>query len=664
MIALCMIARDEARGIADALESARGLVDEMIVVDTGSTDDTADIARAHGARVVQVRWSDSFADARNVSLWEARADWILVLDADETLDPAAKPLLRACVAEAGGRVRLYQLQVDDDHYVTRFFPRRRALYYHGRIHEELVHERGEAAVERVPLAAAIHHRPSPHRAARQIPLLEKTSQDVLQDGFAQFTLGSHLLERGDPRGALQHLRRSRVLDPGPSEGGRAVPYMAARAVAAAEALRRLGRGDEALDELREASRDFPASPDAAFHLGNLLLDRGLYAEAEDAYRRALERGRSPSWFGLGDPAIGAWKAAMQLGLVLGQRGRWKEALPWLRGACTVAPEVPLARIGLGLCHFHLGACAEALAAWSRVDMEAVAPPDVLAAMAEAQARCGLVEEALDTAWMAALRHPTDPDALLAEARILAEVGDAREALERYRGALARVRDVAAWLEYGELAADLGEAALAERAFHAAAQLDASRPEPLNHLGTMAFQRGDPVAAAELLEAALKADPSYDPAAWNLAHLWILAGHEARALALLRPRLKLGRYRVADMIACWEAWRLEGFEDSPYKHDPVPGIMLAITAAVRTGQGDEAVQWLQALDACGVVSPGLPVREKTRRRRENVSETLMACVRWIHSAPNPLVVVRAEELQAAAGRLQQAARLLGSVLETV
>ena len=82
-LALCMIVKDEEAHLGCCLESVKGLVDEIVVVDTGSTDRTVEIARQYGARVFSYGWHDDFAAARNVSLSHAGADWILVLDADE-----------------------------------------------------------------------------------------------------------------------------------------------------------------------------------------------------------------------------------------------------------------------------------------------------------------------------------------------------------------------------------------------------------------------------------------------------------------------------------------------------------------------------------------------------------------------------------------------------
>ncbi|HIG95637.1 TPA: glycosyltransferase family 2 protein, partial [Candidatus Woesearchaeota archaeon] len=88
-LSLCMIVKDEERFLSACLESVRGLVDEAIIVDTGSSDKTKEIARGFvdqiGGKLLDFVWADNFSAARNESLKYATGDWILVLDADEVI---------------------------------------------------------------------------------------------------------------------------------------------------------------------------------------------------------------------------------------------------------------------------------------------------------------------------------------------------------------------------------------------------------------------------------------------------------------------------------------------------------------------------------------------------------------------------------------------------
>ncbi|MBI2109751.1 glycosyltransferase family 2 protein, partial [Candidatus Woesearchaeota archaeon] len=85
MISLCMIVKNEEDYIGNALDAVKDLVKEIIVVDTGSTDKTAEVGKKHGAKVFNFKWIDDFSAARNFSIEQAKEPWILVLDADEIL---------------------------------------------------------------------------------------------------------------------------------------------------------------------------------------------------------------------------------------------------------------------------------------------------------------------------------------------------------------------------------------------------------------------------------------------------------------------------------------------------------------------------------------------------------------------------------------------------
>ena len=99
LLSLCVIAKDEAAFLQRCLASVAGLVDEIVVVDTGSCDDTPKVARGAGARVFSPPWQDDFSQARNRSLAAARGEWILVLDCDEVLARADHDRLRDLLAD-------------------------------------------------------------------------------------------------------------------------------------------------------------------------------------------------------------------------------------------------------------------------------------------------------------------------------------------------------------------------------------------------------------------------------------------------------------------------------------------------------------------------------------------------------------------------------------
>lgn len=98
-ISLCMIVKDEAATLSDCLESVRDLVDAMVVVDTGSSDRTLEIAKSAGANIFSFDWCDDFSAARNYALQQVQSEWVLVLDADEVLVPEMLPVLKAATQD-------------------------------------------------------------------------------------------------------------------------------------------------------------------------------------------------------------------------------------------------------------------------------------------------------------------------------------------------------------------------------------------------------------------------------------------------------------------------------------------------------------------------------------------------------------------------------------
>ena len=109
-LSMSSIVKNEAATLAQCLASIRDIVDDIVVVDTGSSDHSKDIALQHGARVFDLPWPDSFAAARNESIRHATGQWLLRLDADEYFDEANRDKLRRLVAELNDDNTAYVMQ--------------------------------------------------------------------------------------------------------------------------------------------------------------------------------------------------------------------------------------------------------------------------------------------------------------------------------------------------------------------------------------------------------------------------------------------------------------------------------------------------------------------------------------------------------------------------
>lgn len=141
-LSACMIVKNEERFIARCLQSIKNAVDEIVIVDTGSTDSTVEIAQSFGAKVYHHPWRNDFSEARNNSLHHASGEWVLYIDADETLEQKDIPLLHELLNNDSYNAifaAIYSELPDgcSKHYYTRIFRRKKARFK-GIVHEQLI----------------------------------------------------------------------------------------------------------------------------------------------------------------------------------------------------------------------------------------------------------------------------------------------------------------------------------------------------------------------------------------------------------------------------------------------------------------------------------------------------------------------------------------------
>jgi glycosyltransferase involved in cell wall biosynthesis len=169
-----MIAKNEEHDLARCLDSIRPLAAETIVVDTGSTDRTAVIAAEYNATVIPFDFTTpDFSAARNCAIAHARSPWILMLDADETLDPAGVPTIRQLIAEdrnAAYFLRRVNRDAEGKSFtdnIVRLFPNRPHIRYRGRVHETVDASILAGGGNLMPTAIRIDHQFRADREARR-----------------------------------------------------------------------------------------------------------------------------------------------------------------------------------------------------------------------------------------------------------------------------------------------------------------------------------------------------------------------------------------------------------------------------------------------------------------------------------------------------------------
>ena len=345
-IGLCVIARNEEKNIARCIESVRGLVDEIVVVDTGSTDKTIEIARKLGARVYMYKWDDNFSNAKNFAIGRARSRWLLLLDADEELDRSAWEPLREFVettdltgrtcACATTRARIpgplqppQCAQAPTQQRQIQIYRRHPRADFARRLHEARK-PLCRIRPRRPPLRVLGRGRGREEQAPRNLPILRRCSRKT-DDAFTLFNLGNEYLSSGDMEKALGYYARAK-------ENARDltfafVPHLYFRM---ANTLDAMGRQGEALQVLEEGLKIYPRCTDFEFVRGNIFLRQRRYTLAIESFEKCLRLGRPPAALEFLD-GCGTYRPAYLLGDIYARFEDWQRALQYYSKVLQLNP---------------------------------------------------------------------------------------------------------------------------------------------------------------------------------------------------------------------------------------------------------------------------------------------------------------------------------------
>ena len=309
-----MIVRNEASRLEACLRSVAGLVDEVVVIDTGSSDGTPALAESHGAKVGHVPWRNDFAGARNESLAHCTGDWILVLDADERLDAQGAREIRKALSDShaqgfyllmrnyhasgahlglhagaqpnvGGFPGTEHLGFVTEFLALRLFRRRPDIRYHGCIHETVEPSFEALGLRPTAIPAVIHHLGKADGDADR-------AKQALYFDIAQAEARQH---PGDFRAQFNLMQEAAMVEAWPTcaDAARAClrldpePPLRLR-LSGARAFSAVGCPQEALDLL-----DRPSTPEALPALrtvkGEVLEGMGRHDEAIAAFLEAIDR---------------------------------------------------------------------------------------------------------------------------------------------------------------------------------------------------------------------------------------------------------------------------------------------------------------------------------------------------------------------------------------
>ena len=300
-ISACYITKNESANIAASIESIAASVDEIIVYDTGSEDDTCCIAEAlPKVKLFRGAWCDDFAAARNAALSHATGDWVVFLDADERFSEATRENLRTVLEKAEGfdalAVKIVNLDIDgekekriDHTYVVRAFRRLPEIRYVGRIHEHIEREDGALRLGFIPEASLVllHTGYTASRAKgkaeRNLRLLLRELEQTQSPEDLYRYLAEAYEGVGDEERAL-HYARLDIAD-----GPRPVLF-ASRCYRML--LYTLPEDEERTRVLEKARRDFPRIPEFhaeyAEHLARQMKFPEAIAAMEETFRAYAE----------------------------------------------------------------------------------------------------------------------------------------------------------------------------------------------------------------------------------------------------------------------------------------------------------------------------------------------------------------------------------------
>ena len=324
-LSACLIVRDNEQTIRPCLESLLPWMDEVVVIDTGSLGRTPQICEELGARVRHSPWQDSFSQARNVSLEQARGEWIFWMDSDDTLPEACGRKLRelACGNHLDA-VLGYIIQVhcpgetpDDvtvvDH--VKLLRNRPDLRFEFHIHEQILPAIRRAGGEVAWTDLYVVHSGSDKTPAgrarkftRDFKLLALDLAQHPDHPFVLFNLGMTCADAGRQEDAVEYLTRCIAVS-GPQESHLRKAY-----ALLIGSLMQLGRAEEACDCVARSLQLYPQDKELLFRQAMLFHQQGQLRDAEQTYLRILQE-RTERHFTSVDRGIADHKARHNLAIV-------------------------------------------------------------------------------------------------------------------------------------------------------------------------------------------------------------------------------------------------------------------------------------------------------------------------------------------------------------
>ena len=347
-ISLCMIVKNEERFLEACLESVKDVVDEINIIDTGSTDRTIEIAQKYGAKIDYREWRNDFSWARNESLNMATRRWTLVLDGDEELEPESVEMLRSLRTTPAGLAAVYiniVNLVDDSagagtmsHRLIRIFPTTPLLRYGGVIHEALARPNGEEFPAVLSPITILHKGytvellAAREKDARNRPLLERAYEENGDDLFSMFNFGNSEISCGNTERGIEILERMLAKATQPK-----LYFSIAYLLIAQSYCEKFGQLDIALEKIEEAATKFANDAGIVFTKGQILTKMQRFDDARETFERALEMREMMALSVMTDEEIFEWKIYYAIAGLYEREENFERAIEYMDKALANKP---------------------------------------------------------------------------------------------------------------------------------------------------------------------------------------------------------------------------------------------------------------------------------------------------------------------------------------
>ena len=521
-LSACLIVKNESRHLARCLKSLTEVVDEIVVIDTGSMDDTVAIAEAYGAVTGSIEWTQDFSAARNHSLEMATGDWVLWIDADEVLAAGSAEAIHCALVRpqfGGFAIEIVNYTEDgtnDAQYVhrpIRLFQRHDSIRFTGRIHEQI-----SPAIEALGLpwahldgAQILHegYRPSEMAAKgkldRTVEMVAREVQDDPNNAFQWFNLANAHTAAGDFANAAIAAAQCVGLIAEQDQVG-ALAYQLW-----SNALLKTDRANEALQVCDEADRRGFGGLLNEFERANACLALGKVEEGIVAANRSLAFDWPQSM--TGDIGIAQYKRYITRGQLLAVKGDFSEAVSMFDRALRANPQYGPAMYSRAATHEQMGEFEKALEGFLAGQENASVGSMCLKGAGRVCIRLGLPKRASELFQEAWRRSPEDHDAWVGWVQAAEAYGDVQVIVEAYASFAESHQPTADMLvNWGRALDAMGECDRALACYTEAILRDATNANAFFNCGDLFYKLERFDEAAEVYQSGLKLDPQ-NPSGW-------------------------------------------------------------------------------------------------------------------------------------------------------